>query len=842
MAIALGRLGNAHAQDAADAQSPIVRVDGKRASLVSAQDIKRERIGIVDAVVAEDITRLPDINVTDALQRITGVQILRDRGEGAGVAIRGLTQMETTLNGREVFTAGTGRNLDFADIPAELLAGIDVYKTASADQLEGGVGGAIDLRTRRPFDFSGRQIAGSVRMIHGDLAKRTQPQLSFLASDRRAAAGGEVGLLVSLAHQKRAWREDQKSAGNPVTRDDVVPGQRVVVPNGTTETTSIGDRERNAGAFVLQWRPDRALELYAEGNYAEFKTIQDSRQINIAASPTFVAGSPVLFPGTSDLERITWTNAPLSMLNFARDTTHRTRQVAVGGRWSGPALTLTADLSRTSGSDYLFYSGPSLAGAAASFTQDLSTKIPGTAAAGTNLLDPASFRYTGVAYRTRPYDGSLTAARLDGTWRMTHPFFTSASAGVRLARRGAGNAPGQIVADANVNGLRGSDRPGYLMPNPYSDFFPGQGVPGIGSFLVADLSSARDATGLRNAFGITARVPASASPLSLWDIREDTRTAYAMTTFKGGDAPFDGNAGLRVVHTREQVSGSRTVPATGAIVPIDVDSGTTDILPSANLRYRLRDGLYLRAAASKTITHPDFNQLSPSLTLTPNTVNPSLNQGSAGNPDLKAIRSTNWDLAVERYVDRTTSLYSTVFLKHVDGFVTNVSSPETHDGATYQVSRPRNGNEASIAGAEAGYQQFFDTLPGWMNGLGMQANATYVHSGGSQPLPNLSRHSVNLVGMYEKDALSARIAYNWRAKFLSGYTNVVGVGSLPIYMRGYGWLDASLSVRLGDRVSLSLEGTNLLRTVRSAYYGVPTRPQSAWINDRQIAVVAAMRL
>jgi TonB-dependent receptor len=380
------------------------------------------------------------------------------------------------------------------------------------------------------------------------------------------------------------------------------------------------------------------------------------------------------------------------------------------------------------------------------------------------------------------------------------------------------------------------------MPNPYSDFFPGQGVPGIGSFLVADLSSARDATGLRNAFGITAPVPASANPLSLWDIREDTRTAYAMTTFKGGALPFDGNAGLRVVHTREQVSGSRTVPATGAIAPIDVDSGTTDILPSANLRYRLRDGLYLRAAASKTITHPDFNQLSPSLTLTPNTVNPSLNQGNAGNPDLKAVRSTNWDLAVERYVDRTTSLYSTVFLKHVDGFVTNVSGPETHDGAVYQVSRPRNGNAASIAGAEAGYQQFFDTLPGWMNGLGMQANATYVHSSGSQPLPNLSRHSVNLVGMYEKDALSARIAYNWRAKFLSGYANVVGVGSLPVYMRGYGWLDASLSVRLGDRVSLSLEGTNLLRTVRSAYYGVPTRPQSAWLNDRQIAVVAVMRL
>lgn len=101
---------------------------GKRASLSTAQDIKRDKMEIVDSMVADDISKLPDFNVTDALSRVTGVQILRDRGEGAGVSIRGLTQMETLLNGREVFTAGTGRNLDFADIPSEMLAGLDVYK------------------------------------------------------------------------------------------------------------------------------------------------------------------------------------------------------------------------------------------------------------------------------------------------------------------------------------------------------------------------------------------------------------------------------------------------------------------------------------------------------------------------------------------------------------------------------------------------------------------------------------------------------------------------------------------------------------------------------------------
>jgi outer membrane receptor for monomeric catechols len=95
--------------------------------------------------------------------------------------------------------------------------------------------------------------------------------------------------------------------------------------------------------------------------------------------------------------------------------------------------------------------------------------------------------------------------------------------------------------------------------------------------------------------------------------------------------------------------------------------------------------------------------------------------------------------------------------------------------------------------------------------------------------------------MYEKGKISARVAYNWRDRFLSGLTSIVGVGSVPIYTDGYGWLDASLGYKVNDRVTLSLEGSNLLRTVRTAYYGVGTRPQSAWINDRQISLTAMIR-
>lgn len=823
-------------------------VTGKRASLASAQEIKRDKMEIVDSVVADDIHKLPDINVTDALSRITGVQILRDRGEGAGVAIRGLTQMETLLNGREIFTAGSGRTLDFADIPSEMLAGIDVYKTSSSNHIEGGVGGMVDLRTHRPFDFDGRQLLGSARVIHGDLVDEQEPQFSTLLSDRWQSENfGEFGALVNFAYQRRAWREDQKSTGNPVANSNIVPGQTVIAPNGTSETSSLGHRERTAGSLVLQWRPTDILEFYAEGNYAEFKTIQDSYQINVTPSSTFVPGSPRLFSGTNDLQSISWTNAPISILSFARDTVDRTQQAAVGGSWSKDALTLKTDLSYTKSFNNLFFSGPVLSGTAATFNQDLSGSIPSTGIVGTDLLNPANFQYASLAYRTRPFNGDLTTAQLDGDYALSGSFIKSVSAGFRYAKRGASNAPGLIFADAPVSGISAADKPGYVMPKPAGNFLGGEGS-SIDNYMVGSLDSARDAAALRNTFGITAPIPVAGNPLSVWDISEETQAGYLMSKFEATGLPLDGNIGLRIVQTSESVSGSQSAPSTGSVLPINIDSIDIDYLPSMNLRYQLLDGLYLRSGLSKTITRQNFDQLSPSLTLIRNTINPSLNQGSAGNPELKPIRSDNFDLAVEKYFNPTTSVYVTGFMKQVDGFVTTVSNPEVHDGFTYQVSRPQNGAAGTINGFEVGYQQFYDFLPSWLSGFGMQANYTHIDSetpssvlGQKVPLQNLSKHSYNLIGMYEKGPLSARIAYNWRDTFLSGISNIVGVGALPLYTNSYGWLDASVGYRINEHFSFTLEGMNLLNTLRSSYFGAETRPQSVWVNDTQVGATMTVR-
>jgi len=838
-------------------------VTGQRASLASAAEIKRGKLEIVDSIVASDINKLPDYNVTDALQRITGVQILRDRGEGAGITIRGLSQMEHTLNGREIFTAGlssTGgasRQIDFADVPAEMVAGLNVYKTSSANHIEGGIGGMVEMVTRRPFDFGpGLSGALSARFVNGDLAKSTKPQYSALISDRvKFTDGSELGALVNITYQKRAWREDQKGTGSPVARTDIVTGQTVTAQNSTSENTVFGTRERWGATGVVQYRPSKALEVYGEFNYTKFNTLQDTHQINVTGSNfTFVPGSAVLYPGTSDLKSITWNAPTVSVLAFARDTHDWTKQFAAGAKWKGENLSVNADVSYTKSYNDLFFSGPFFATkasamAGATFTQDFSTEVPSSSTTGVDLTNPANYEYTGIAYRYRPFYGDLTAAHVDGTYKTNSSIFHTLLFGVRDAVRNATNKPGLIFADYSFPAASRPAATQYAsqtMAMPFG-FFPYTGTPSIRNYMSGVLDGARDVASYRNLFGITSAIPTSASPLTLWNIKERTDAAYAMSNFKAGTLPLEGNVGVRFVRTNEKVSGYQGTTAANA-VPININTTYNSLLPSLNTRYTLADDTFLKFSASKTLTRPDFGSLSPSITLVPNPINPALNQGSAGNPNLDPIKSTNYDLALEKYFKPGTYAYVTVFYKEVKGFIVNSAATETWDGQDYLISRPRNANPAKIKGFEVGTSYFFDFLPDPFKGLGVQANYTYVDSetpnatlNSNTPLPNLSKNSYNVIAMYENKKVSARIAYNWRDKFLSGQANIANVGRIPFYTKAYGWMDASLSYNFTDKLTVSLEGTNLLRTKRESYYGRTTLPQNVYINDRQVSAAVTYR-
>src|SRR5690606_11276551 len=177
-----------------------VLVSGQRGSIQSAQLLKQNAEQIVDSIVSDDIGKLPDRSITEAIQRVPGVTIERFMSigdpehfsaEGSGVAIRGMKHVRSELNGRDSFSASGGRSLSFEDVPAEVMAGVDVYKSPSAYMSEGGLGGTVNLRTKMPFDSDGQKISASASANYGDFIEETKPSFTGLYSNRWDTSVGE---------------------------------------------------------------------------------------------------------------------------------------------------------------------------------------------------------------------------------------------------------------------------------------------------------------------------------------------------------------------------------------------------------------------------------------------------------------------------------------------------------------------------------------------------------------------------------------------------------------------------------------------------------------------------
>lgn len=843
-----------------------VVVVGVRASLISALETKRETLSIVDSIVADDIGKFPDLNLAEAMQRISGIQIERDFGEGGSVTIRGLTQMQTNLNGREVFT-GSGRGLTLMDIPTELLAGVDVYKTPSANQIEGGLGGSVDVRTRRPFDFGDLQLRGNVKYVYGDLIDEFRPQYSGLFSNTWKTRYGKFGALVSAAQQERSFRQDRKSTGSPIARTDSTSGATIMAPNGTTEFLQQGWRTRTGVNSMLQWAPTNTLEFFLEGNLAKLSTTNDQSYISVVppsnAAP--IAGSVVLFDGPStypgaaaavrDVRALAFRDVAFTTSSNSRDVDDEMQQIAAGGKLKLEQLTLTGDAAYTKSNTSLFLRGVNLSGTAPLFTQDLSSKIPTTSLNGIDLLDPANYRVSQIAYTHNKTNGDEYSAKLDATYRLSTPVIQSLQAGVRYADHTAESIP----VSSNATWGASAVRPATAVPNlvsPFAlmrDYFPNAvNTPMLRSFLATNPAVLRDTQAMndaRVAFGASLPnlVP---NAWSIYKIEESTDTAYAMATFDTRlGVRVDGNVGVRVIRTNLTCEGFTRL--SGVIAPIDIDKTYTDTLPSLNARFHLTDDTMLRFSASRSMTRPSFNDLRPSVSLTYNPINPLQSVGGTGNPDLDPMRADQLDLSLEKYFSPTTFVYVAGFAKDVKGFTIDVTQTEEIDGLVYGVRRPYNQTKKSkIRGFEAGYQQFFDFLPGAWSGFGTQVNYTYVDSetpstsviGLVTPLPNLSRNSYNVVLMYERAKLSARLAYNWRDSYFMSVQQLTGYDPLLTFRNAYGWLDASVSYQLTPRVKLTLDGTNLLRSAISSYYNDPRFQHEYMLDDRQVIVSCSIRL
>ncbi|MGH7081919.1 MAG: TonB-dependent receptor, partial [Acetobacteraceae bacterium] len=688
-------------QSSSGQQSPVLQevvVTGIRQSLESALHIKRFADTIEDSIVASDIGKLPDATAIEALQRIPGIQIQRQLGEGGGTVtiggsavmsgyeIRGLPQAETTLNGREVFSAQGSRVMDLADIPSALLAGIDVYKDPTADQIAGGIAGTVDLRTHKPFDFNGLELEGSAEEHYGDLIGQATPAFTALASDTWDTGIGKVGGLVTVDYQDRSYREDQNENNAIATNSTAMPGQTITFLNGVYNTMFVGDRKRTGVDAVLQWQPADDFQSYAEASSEDFTWEQNQYTFSssgTSAGATIVPGSVSLYPGTTDVQSITFANAAAQSVGAWRTVEDVNRQFALHAKWTPAPWIFAGDLSYTSATERLNNPAVMVGAVAPELTQ--LNSIAGVAqsiVSGIDMSDLANFGGTESNYQSYMYDteqhfrGGETAARLDATYALPSGFVTSVQGGVRAAdRKDAFNQWSDFGA-VTTAGIQGNS--GWFGEVPLSPLFSAtESNPVEPQYVVFNPNVLRyNLLGVDQAFGIAPAVDNGSA-----DYRVDERNyaGYVRINFGTNWAiPMTGNIGVRVVKHSDDMTGE--LAANGVYSPSDFDSSETDPLPSLNLTFKLTHDLQWRIAASKVVTYPDFTQIRPSISLLP-----AQGNASGGNPYLKPTKATQYDTSLAWYFAPGSALTADVFYKKLTDFILQETQADafTIDSVTY---------------------------------------------------------------------------------------------------------------------------------------------------------------
>lgn len=333
---------------AAAAEDDVVIVKGLRKSLKTAVDRKRRSAQIVDSVDAEDAGKLPDNNVNEAIARITGVQIERERGEGSGLKIRGMADVQTTLNGAPNNT-GVGRAASLNDIPAEMLKSVQVYKNRTADQVEGGIAGTVNVDLRRPFDLPKKwTVAGSVRNVYADVGSTESPYASVLVSKRWDTSIGEIGFLANLSYQNNNYNEQWVTSESVdgfwgVQYDSLPAGQKnAKAPYRVQNGIQHGEIERKAYNLALQWRVNDNLDflLEATGFNADENRSTDFLEVRLkdsAATLTNITYMPdgVTVKSLTEVDPNPADGNILPVGPFARDDVITTRNSRINfeGHW-----------------------------------------------------------------------------------------------------------------------------------------------------------------------------------------------------------------------------------------------------------------------------------------------------------------------------------------------------------------------------------------------------------------------------------------------------------------------------------------------------------------------------
>jgi len=852
-------------------------VTSLRASAESSQEIKMNTPEFVDSIVAQDIGKLPDNTVAEALQRIPGIQVGRANGEVSSVVIRGLPNIETTINGYEVFT-GTGRGVALQDIPAELLAGLDAYKSIGPDKIEGGVAGLIDIRLRRPLDFGpGTTLAGTLRGSYADLADKYSYNGSALVSQRWQTSAGEFGALLDVSYTRRRYQNQiidnyVHFGANGETFDLATDasGNRGYYADNFGWQIIPGDRKRTGVLLALQWKTKSGLELYSDTLFTGYRERRDVDFFIGIPSWGGYRTDVVLYPAGYD----GWNNdgnkdgAPDRFVRslVANDTvtltstqafknSTNTYQGAVGAKWDRGRLRLVGEFSYSLST--VRTKAIILDTGITSPTQKLAityndNQAPTVQASGVDYTDVNKFFLTQFYDQWSRAHSDQFAAKLDALVRLDSPLVRSLQFGTRVTDRQVNYRADSPGGTFIWNAAQASSLPGLGGVTSTEPFVSSEQF-NIRRFWTPNsdwLLDEANTNKLRAIFGKPAGSPPSELGNNFSD-KERSAALYGLANyhFDVGPRPLDGVVGVRLVNTRQKLSGYQhpiiVDPAgTASQGPGYVATASTksrwEALPALNGRLKLADQLYFRGSVTKTVTRPNFGDLNPALSVTAATMTVP-GSGGGGNPDLNPVRSVNYDASFEYYPAKATSIAVTGFYRNIDGYVQSYATNETIGDRIYSVTRPRNTRNGYLQGVEVAYQEFFDFLPAALKGLGLQANYTFIEGQSENPLTGVrqniaqvARHNYNLVFIYEQGPFAARLGYNWRGKYIDGF-NQPGLQPTTVWVQPRGQLDFYASYEITKGLLLTLDATNLTRSkYRDNFGNVPMFSRDVRAYDRTV--------
>ncbi|HUQ11393.1 MAG TPA: TonB-dependent receptor [Steroidobacteraceae bacterium] len=774
--------------EGAEAVEEVV-VTGFRASLNKALESKQEQVGSIDMIVAEDIADFPDLNLAESLQRVPGVVIARDAGEGRQISVRGLGPQFTRvrINGIEAMSAngstdasgGTnrGRNFDFNTFASELFNNITVRKTASADTEEGSLGATVDLRTGRPFDYDGLTIAGGVQMGYNDLSEENDPRATFLVSN--TFADGKFGALLSVAYTDRKlvdngastvrWQNNLGAAGGnfaainpalytgPITSAQLNSAFRPRIPRLDMYEH---DQQRLGVTASLQFAPSDATTLSLDVLYAKFDA--ERNEIFLEA-PVFSTNGA---QGINDVDfldgEIDDTNSLVYGVFNDVDIRSESRHDELSTEFTQFTLDATHSFSENVAfhsivgfaeanhdnpvQTTLLFDADNVDGYSYDFRQN--SRVPLITYGTTDVEAPATWRLTQIRLRPQATLNDLQQASFDVQWTMSDQWKLKAGPDWKNyvfksaeARRAVGETVIPTVANA-VNA------PVSTYSHIVNFDASGLGLPSgsTSSWLSPDLNAAVDALHLGDPSVYPMAITAVLGNNN--EVEEDDLGAFVQGDFRYemGSHTLRGNVGVRYVET-EQTSKGWAVAA-GVPTFTTVQRKYSDVLPSLNVVYDLSESLLLRLGAAKVMTRPNLGNITPGSTVTASGNNRVV---TVGNPSLDPFRAKAYDLGVEWYFAPESLVSLALFHKDVDSFVQTLRDQRVFTGNPYGLpdnlataacagqagcdaaqvwdfTVPINTPGGDLDGYEISYQQPFSFLPGVWSNFGAIVNYTHVES------------------------------------------------------------------------------------------------------------------